>query len=124
MKKSNLSLLIIALVVLLLSNCDKQHARKLSGTYDCKVEYHYWDMTPTSIDSIYNESIKIEQDGKFVEVFGKSIHIDSLWEEKEYKEGNGNNYFSIVFKNDSLIMKHSSGGLGGNATSIHKGVKK
>lgn len=115
---------IISLFILLLLSCDKHHAKKLSGTYSCRIEYHYWDMTPLNIDSIYYEDIKIGQDGKFIVVLGTSIHIDSLWKEKEYYDGYIHNYLKVLFKNDSVYITRSNGGLGGNASWTYEGEKK
>jgi hypothetical protein len=118
-----LILFIFSTFFLLLFGCDKYHAKKLSGKYSCKVEYNYWDMTPLNIDSIYYEDLVIEQKGKFVVVLGTSIHIDSLWKEKEYYEGYIHNYMKVLFKNDSVYIIKSSGGLGGNASWTYKGVQ-
>jgi len=107
----------------LITGCDKHHAKKLSGTYYCGVEYHYWDMTPSNIDSTYMEEIEIKQDGKNVIVLGTSIHVDSLWNEQEYYEGYIHNYIKVLFKNDSVYIVRSGGGLGGNASWNYKGVK-
>lgn len=108
----------------LLSGCDKYHAKKCSGTYSCKVAYHYWDMTPTMIDSTYQENLEIKRSGKNVIVLGTSIPIDSLWKEKEYYEGNAHNYMTVLFRKDSVYITRSNGGLGGNASWMYQGVKK
>jgi hypothetical protein len=120
--KSILPLIFLSTMLFLFS-CDKNHAKKLSGTYSCKVDYHYWDMTPTSIDSTYFEDIEIKQEDKNVIVLGYSIHIDSLWKEKEYMEGYIHNFIKVQFKKDSLYITRSSGGLGGNASLIYEGKK-
>lgn len=116
-------LILLACFALLLS-CDKHRAKKLSGTYSCRVDYHYWDMTPSTSDSTYQEDLEIKQDGKQVIVLGTSIPIDSLWKEKEYYIGYVHNYMNVLFKNDSLYITRSSGGLGGNASWKYRGVKK
>lgn len=117
-------LLILFLFFGLLFSCDKHRAKKLSGTYSCKVDYHYWDMTPSTIDSTYHEDLEIKQNGKNVMVFGTSIPIDSLWKEKEYSVGYVHNYMKVLFKNDSIYITRSSGGLGGNASWKYKGIKR
>ncbi len=109
---------------MLLTSCDKHHAKKLAGTYSCTVEYHYWNISPTLIDSMYTEDINIEQDGKFVVVLGTRIHVDSLWKEKEYYEGYIHNYIKVLFKNDHVYITRSGGGLGGNASWTYEGNKK
>ncbi|WP_300661473.1 hypothetical protein [Fluviicola sp.] len=117
-------LLILLTSIGLLSGCDKHRAKKLSGTYSCKVAYHYWDMTPSTSDSTYQEDLEIKQNGKNVIVLGTSIPIDSLWKEKEYYEGNAHNYIEVLFKKDSIYITRSSGGLGGNASWKYRGSKK
>lgn len=117
-------LLILLAFIGLFSSCDKYHAKKLSGTYSCKVDYHYWDMTPTNTDSTYHEDLEIKQNGKNVIVFGTSIPIDSLWKEKEYYIGYVHNYMNVLFRNDSVYITRSSGGLGGNASWKYQGIKK
>ena len=117
---------LIALLIAILSttmSCDKHHAKKLAGTYACKVDYHYWDMTPTHFDSTYFEDVEVEQDGKNVIVLGTTIHIDSLWKGKEYYEGYVHNFIIVRFKNDSLYITKSGGGLGGNASWNYYGLK-
>ena len=115
---------ILIIIVGLFYSCDKHHAKKLSGTYSCKVEYHYWDITPTTIDSTYFEDIEVKQEGKNVIVLGYSIHIDSLWKEKEHYNGYIHDYIKVLFKNDRVYITRSSGGLGGNASWIYEGIKK
>lgn len=105
-------------------SCDKHHAKKLSGTYSCKVAYHYWDMTPSTIDSTYQEDLEIKRNGKNVIVLGTSIPIDSLWKEKEYSIGYVHGYMKVLFRNDSVYITRSSGGLGGNASWKYQGIKK
>lgn len=109
--------------VLLLTSCDKYHAKKLAGTYSCEVDYHYWDMTPLVIDSTYHEDIEISRERKNVIVLGTSIPIDSLWKEKEYYEGNVHDYITVLFKDDSVYITRSSGGLGGGGTLRYSGRK-
>ncbi len=120
----SLQLFIISTFILLLLSCDKHHAKKISGTYSCIVKHGYWDMTPSNFDSIYYEDIKIKQDGKFVVVLETRIHIDSLWKEKEYFEGYIHNYIKVLFRNDSIYITRSNGGLGGNASWTYEGIKK
>ncbi len=119
-------LTLLSLLVLfgLLSSCDKYRAKKLSGTYYCSVNYHYTDISPETIDSTYNEDIIIEQDDKDVIVLGTSINIDSLWKEKEYFEGNYNDFLQVLFRNDSVYIQKYSGGLGGSSSLTYKGLKE
>lgn len=115
---------LISTFIVLLTSCDKHHAKKLAGTYSCTVEYHYWDISPTLIDSMYTEDINIEQDGKFIVVLGTRIHVDSLWKEKEYSTGHVYNYIKVLFKNDRVYITRTSGGLGGGASRSYEGNKK
>ena len=113
----------VTLFVSVFQSCDKQHAKDLSGIYNCQVHYLYWDMMPTNKDSTYNEQLEVLQDGKYINVLNYKIHIDSLWNGKEYYTGYIHDYFKVKFTNDSLYATRSSGGLGGNASWTYKGIK-
>ena len=106
--------------------CDKYQAKKLAGTYSCEVEYDYWDMTPTSVDSTYNEDLEIKREGKNLVVLDHSIDIDELRSEEEYYYGYVHNYIKVTFdkKNNTVRITRASGGIGGNATRKYFGIKK
>ena len=53
------------LFLTLFYGCDKIHARKYAGKYNCEVEYTYESITPTHIDSAYNINLEITRDGKY-----------------------------------------------------------
>lgn len=117
------SFLFVSIIVLFLMSCDKFHAKKLAGTYSCRVDYNYWDMTPKIIDTTYQEEIEIKQKGKLLEIFNHSIPIDSLWKEKQFYQGDVHSYMKVLFKNDSVYITTSGGGLGGNSSAIYTGRK-
>ncbi len=117
-------LVLVSFVSVLLFSCDKYHAKRLSGTYQCTVQYHAFTITPTEVDSTYTESIQVERDGKELKVIGYTVPIDSIWETGGYLIGSYNNYFEIRFKGDSLYCYRFSGGLGGNVTYDYKGLKQ
>lgn len=113
------------LLVFLLVSCDKMKARKFAGTYRCSVDHYAWVLNQGVIaDTTYVEDIEIKREGKFVIVMGRSIHVDSLRNENTYKEGQYNNYFSVLFKKDSIYIEFMSGGLGGNSSWNYAGRKK
>lgn len=120
--KSSLLILFFSLALILLS-CDKYHAKKMAGQYACKVEYHYWDISPKNIDSIYTQDIQVTPDGKNVIVLETRIHVDSLWKRVEYVEGYIHDYIKVRFKKDSVYITRSGGGLGGNASWTYSGLK-
>lgn len=109
--------------ILLLNSCDKYHAKKLAGIYSCKVDYRLSSMNNYINDSTYSEDIEIVQSGKFVNVLGASIHIDSLWKEKEYTENNHPNYLTVLFKNDKVFITESYVALGGHSSRTYEGEK-
>ena len=118
---------IIFILTLMLTGlaCDKQHAKKMEGVYSCHVEYHYWDMTPKNIDSTYFADLEVTRDGKNMIILGNRIHVDSLWKGKAYYlYSGGHNYLKVLMSEESIYVASSSGGLGGNATSIYTGFKK
>lgn len=113
------------LLVFLLVSCDKMKARKFAGKYRCTVDHYAWVMNQGVIaDTTFVEDIEIKREGKFVIVMGRSIHVDSLRNENTYKEGQYSNYFSVLFKKDSVYIEMMSGGLGGNSSWKYAGRKK
>lgn len=106
------------------TGCDKHHAKKLAGTYHCWVHYHYWDMSPKLVDSTYEEDIIVRRHGKIIHVLGSTIPIDSLRHENEYTEGYIHDYTRILFRNDSLYVVRSTGGMSGNASLEIAGSKR
>lgn len=116
--------ILLAIIMLTVISCDKYHAKKLAGTYACKVRYVQWTMNQPSIDSTYYEDITIKQDGKNVIIQGTPIHIDSLWGEKKYYQGYIHDYMEVQFKKDSVYITKSGGGLGGNVAWSYSGLKK
>jgi len=125
MKYSKILLQIILMIFIMgISSCDKHHAKKLSGTYACKINYHYWDITPTTIDCTYHANLEIKQDGKKLKILDYSIPIDSLWKGKEYYEGYVHNFITVKFSDENVYITRSGGGLGGNASWDYVGTKK
>ena len=119
-----ITVLFCAFLFLCNSGCDKQHAKKLEGNYNCIVQYHYWDMQRTNIDSTYFETLCVTRSGKFISVLNHEIHIDSLWGGQEYYEGYIHNYIKVRFKNETIFVESYSGGLGGGATWTFEGNKE
>ena len=121
----NVRILILLFVIGIISfSCDKHHARKLAGTYTCAVEFSYWSFAPTIIeDSVFYDELVIERKGKEVIVFGHSIHIDELWNEKEYYTAGPNGSLRVLFKNDNVYIRKTSGGQGGEATYDYSGER-
>ena len=117
------SLLFLALCTLF-SSCDKHHAKKLSGTYSCKVHGKYYLMNQYSTDTTYSAELTITQDKKFLLILDKKIHIDSLWRENKYEEGSFQKYFQTQFKNDSLYVSYGSSSQSSNFSSDYACSKK
>jgi len=106
-------------------SCDKYHAHKLSGTYKCQVHFYSWIMNQgVVIDTTYSEDLEIQKDGKNLIVLQNTIHIDSVWQGNEYYQGDVHDYLTVQFRNDSIYVTRSSGGLGGNGSRTYAGVKK
>jgi hypothetical protein len=124
-KTSNLIILIFCFSAgMILNSCDKYHVKKLSGTYNCQVHYNYWVGTTTIIDTIYDERVVVTREGQFVKVLDYKIHIDSLWKEKEYSEGDYQSFFKIQFTNDNLLISRYGIGLGAGVTWQYNGTKE
>lgn len=124
-KLPGLAILLFGIFQLILFNgCDKQHAKELAGNYNCIVQYNYWDMIPTSIDSTYSETLEVTRSGKFLTVLNHEVHIDSLWNGQEYYEGYIHNYIKIRFQNETIFVTSHFGGLGGGATWKYEGNKE
>ena len=116
--------ILLSIIMLTAISCDKYHAKKLAGTYACKVRYIRTTYYEPSIDSTYYEDITIKQDGKNVIILGTPIHIDSLWKGKKYYQGYIHDYMEVQFKKDSVFITKSGGGLGGNVAWVYSGLKK
>ena len=121
--KTKLTAFIFFSVALMIS-CDKQRARKLSGTYHCRVEQESFDMVSLESDTIFFQDLIVEQQGKEVKVLGTTIHIDSLWKEKEYYESGFNSSIRVLFREDSVFIEKYNGGQGGYTYWYYKGLKK
>ena len=111
------------IMLLCLNSCEKQQAKKLEGNYDCIVTYIYWDITPTTIDSTYFETLSVTRSGKYICVLSQVIHIDSLLDGREYYKGDLHNYIKIRFENETIFATTQSGGLGGGSTLTYEGSK-
>lgn len=111
------------LVILSIYSCDKFHAKKYEGTYECSVFYEIRDISPMHFDSSYIEILKVEREGKYIRVLDKKIHIDSLWKGKEYYEFRPHYFYSLRFSKDSIFLSYGGGGLGFQWSSDYKGKK-
>jgi hypothetical protein len=114
-------------LAILLTGCDKQHAKKLAGSYDCTVKYDYWDEMPTVIDTSYQETIVVTSSKEYINVLDREIHIDSLWEGQEYTDADWSSgygkYLTIRFENETLYAKVSASRLPFEYTYIYEGSK-
>jgi hypothetical protein len=119
-----LQYVLLSMVLVVVVSCEKYRAKKLSGTYDCTVQYHYWDMLNGESDSTFSKQIEITRDKKKVVVLGVPILADSLWEGQECSRGLPSNYFAVRFLKDSVFITQSAGGQGGNSTLVYAGKKK
>jgi hypothetical protein len=114
--------ILLATSILFIS-CDKHRAKKLSGTYYCKVDYNFNDYSETNYDSTYYKELEVLQDGKFIKIKNMSFHIDSLWKEKEIYKDNHSKKVHLQFKNDSIYYTIIAGGLGAAYTYSYTGIK-
>ncbi len=117
-------------ILLLMISCNKEipvtRAEMLSGTYTCKVDTHYWDLippAPTTIDSTFYKDIEVGRDHDYLLILNHKIHADSLWFKGYHAGPGGNNYFNVIYRNDTLYIKSSSGGQGGAYVAKYAGVK-
>lgn len=116
------------LFVLLLGSflfaCTKYKARKKEGTNNCRVDYHYWDMSSYIVDSIYQEDLEVKSDGRDLIVCGFEIPVISIENEQVSIKGDSHNNIQIQFVKDSIFLTHCIGGLGMNETFVYKGRKQ
>ena len=115
--------LLIVVMILLLSGCDKYRASRWEGAYLCTVHLTAWNMTGYSIDSSYVDTVEIYAQNRSIVIFGNEVPVDSLRNEQLYSEGYGHDYFQVQFKGDSIYYLISSGGLGGNGSYEYRGIK-
>jgi hypothetical protein len=112
------------IVSFLIISCDKQRAKRLSGNYNCTVDYTYWDITPQHIDSTYTETVEVKAEGDILDVLGYKIPVDSVTDEQVFITTGHHFYLNVQFKNDSLYFKTTSSGLGGGATYVYRGKRE
>lgn len=125
MKNRHTLLLLLLLSVLTLTiSCKKNRELKLSGIYECSVEYRYWDMTPKILDTNYVQDLEIKQEGSILFILGEAVPEDSVKNGREFTKGYGQNYFAVSFKNRQVHIQRRSGGLGGGVTWIYIGNKR
>lgn len=103
-------------------SCSKTSSRKIAGEYACTVDYYYFDLTPTYIDSSWTENLTVERSKKEIIILGNSIHTDSLTEGEVYTEGTKPS-FSIKVSGDSLYYNQTFGGLGGGSSTSRSCLK-
>ncbi len=119
-----LAFTLILLASACLMSCDKYRAKRWSGIYACQVDYHYFDITPQSIDCTYTQDIEIKEDGRNVIVLGHQVYVDCLRHENKYRVGDIHNYLEVQFKKKQVFIFRYGGGLGGNASYRYVGTKK
>ncbi len=125
MMKNIVRLLIICIILFNISfSCKKHRAKKLSGTYECEVNYVYYDGAPTHIDSSYYETVEVKQDKRHIEVLGLKIHIDSIWDGQVYRRnGGGRNYKTISISDNKIDYYSEGGGQGGGYRITYNCIK-
>ncbi|MBK7129905.1 MAG: hypothetical protein IPH66_11140 [Crocinitomicaceae bacterium] len=101
----------------------KHKAEKFAGLYQCQVDYYYFDITPMIVDTTYIDTLEVQRDGVNLYLFNRSIPVDSVRKENEYKEFELHDQFTLQFIDDSIYVYLSSGGLGGNASYTYAGKK-
>lgn len=117
---------LVVLVILLFGSvaCDKHTAQRLAGRYASTVAFSSWDMTPSNFDTVYTSEVEIEQDYKHLIIGGQRIHVDSVRNERRYRQGTHNDYVEVQFKKKGLLYLYIySGGLGGGGSYTITGTK-
>lgn len=131
--KSSYKIPLIALVSLLLLtvSCQKYRAKKLAGTYACKVVYHlqHPGSEPNSyyiLDTTYFEDVVVVQDGKDLKFLGYSVHVDEVKDGKTASFANtgGISSSGISFKNGEISIYNSSWQNSGSWSINYNGKKK
>jgi hypothetical protein len=116
--------LVLLVVVLTISSCDKRLAKKFSGEYTCELERISVLGGETTEYPIENTNVEVKKQGSSVEVFNWKIHVDSLRNERLYKEVTPpSSYKEIQFEKNALYLKFYNGGLGGSNTYIYNCTK-
>lgn len=119
----HLYILLFSAACTVICGCDKQHASKLAGTYQCDVQFHTWNMNQTNCDSVYQEKVEVKRNGAELQILDYTLHIDSLWNEKEYYKVFPGSSIRIQFKDKQLYMTTQNGGLGGGTSKVYIGKK-
>jgi hypothetical protein len=118
-------------ILLLTLSCQKHRAKKLAGTYACKVDYHveHAETEPNGyyiFDTTYFEDVVIVQDGKDLKFLNYSVHIDQVKDGKtaSFAPSGSISSSAISFKNDEVYIYTKSGGQGGWGSYTYNGKKK
>jgi hypothetical protein len=120
----SLQYVLLSLVLMVVVSCDKYRAKKISGTYDCIVQYNHWNLMYGEVDSTFSKQIEITRDKKKVVVLGVPILADSLWEGQTCTRGNPSDYMIVRFLSDRIYITKTAGGQGGKSTWVYEGVKR
>ena len=117
---------IFALIIgLSLFSCDKYKAKRLSGIYSCTVNFHYFDMTGTTIDTTYTEDLEVKQDNDSIVIFNNKVHVDELRNGATFEKYNGaTSSYKVKIYKDELYYFSTNGGLGGSSSIEYIGKKK
>lgn len=112
-----------ALLLFVFVACSKHRAKKLAGTYHCQVSSRHYQMGAGTTDSTYFEDVKVARKGRELSVMNATFDVEEVENEKQFQIGSMDNSMYVVFKEDSLIIRRYSGGMGDNVTLVYKGVK-
>lgn len=118
--------IIFALIIgLTLFSCDKHKAKRLSGIYSCTVNYYYFDMTGTTIDTTYTEDLEVKQDNDSIVIFNIKVHVDELRNGSTFQKNTGaSSYYKVKIDKGELYYFSTNGGLGGSSSIEYIGKKK
>jgi hypothetical protein len=106
-------------------SCDKYKAKRLSGIYSCAVNFHYFDMTGTTIDTLYTEDLEVKQDNDSIVIFNNKVHVDELRNGATFQKNNGaTSYYKVKIDKGELYYFSTNGGLGGSSSIEYIGKKK
>jgi hypothetical protein len=106
-------------------SCDKYKAKRLSGFYSCAVNFHYFDMTGTTIDTLYTEDLEVKQDNDSIVIFNNKVHVDELRNGATFQKNNGaTSYYKVKIDKGELYYFSTNGGLGGSSSIEYIGKKK
>lgn len=135
MKKFFAFVFVCALVSCMLKSCSKEKREnkekeekfaRLTGSYDCLIQYEFWSVFNPCTDTTYNEKLDIYRKKDSIIILDFSYHIDQITEDRTLKKNSHNGFViptTVRFTNDSVYFSLRYGSAGHSVHYKYMGNK-